>query len=203
MQALNASEINYSSHWAPFQVKGLKPENVRPLESGAGVEDRLRLVAFAELQARDLFRMGAERFRGSAPSEWIETWLRFAEVEERHAQMLLTRMASLGHKPGARSVSCKLWHLCLRAETSEDFLFRLSSAEERGMEAGFILGRDMASIDAESALIFRQIAEEEVEHVEMATRALAPFSIDQMRAKAREINSLVEAEILATGLRMG
>lgn len=199
MQAFLASEIHHGNRWAPFRVEGLKPEYVRPLRSVGGVEDRLRLVAFAELQARDLFQFGVEHWGSLVPDLWIESWRRFAEVENRHAQMLLDRMMELGFDPGARTVSDKLWRLCEKAETPEDFLFLLSSAEERGMEAGFVLGKEMAAVDEGSAQVFLRIAEEEIEHVQMATQALSPWSEDLLREKAREISRMVEGELLASG----
>ncbi len=174
--------------WAPFRL-GKKPEYVRPLESREGVADRLRLVAFAELQARDLFRFGAEKFRDSAPREWLSQWTEFSEVEERHAQMLLDRMGVLGVRIEDRMVSDKLSRLCLRAEDPLTFLFLLSSAEERGMEAGFTLGEQMNAYDSASAAVFKQIADEEVAHVAMAKSVLRSQDIDLLRTHARALSA--------------
>ncbi len=179
---MQSSQITFAQGWRPFSVG--KPDVVRALASAEGVADRLRVVAFAELQARDAFLWGAERFP-DAPEEWRQDWLRFAAVEDRHAQMLLDRMTALGVEAGARKVSDKLSHLCRMAEDPVTFLFLLSSAEERGMEAGMILGKQMQAVDPISAAIFAQIAEEEVEHVASATAALAGQSILQLKEKAK------------------
>lgn len=187
-----ASEITKRNRWTPFLVRAGRGDPIRTLTAGEGVADRLRLVCFAELQARDTFRCGARRFAGAAPVSWISSWLRFADVEERHAQMLLDRMAELRVEPGARAVSDKLTRLCDAASDHLSFLYLLSSAEERGMEAGFVLGEQMQAVDAESAAVFARIADEEVEHVAMAREALSGFSLDELRACAREINSRVE-----------
>lgn len=184
-----ASEIKIDTLWAPFRLG--KPDYVRPLGAKEGVSDRLRLVAFAELQARDMFLFGAKRFANEAPQALISQWQRFAEVENRHAQMLLDRMAELGVEPGERVVSDKLSRLCMKANDPSIFLFLLSSAEERGMEAGFILGNQMVPYDAVSAQIFKQIAEEEVEHVETANSAMLGLDMEALRAEARAINQMI------------
>lgn len=157
---------------------------IRPLTAKEGVVDRLRLVAFAELQARDLFYWGAETFKATAPAQWLEIWVRFAEVENRHAQMLLDRMAELGGDIAGRAVSDKLSRLCFASTDPVLFLFLLASAEERGMESGNILAGQMHTVDAVSANIFKQIADEEVEHVEMGKIALAPYVQEELRQRA-------------------
>ncbi len=187
-----ASEITKETRWSPFQVRAGKSEAIRGLTALDGVADRLRLVCFAELQARDAFRYGAARFAETAPKAWIEDWLRFAAVEERHAQMLLDRMAELGVEHGAKAVSDKLTALCEAAPDALTFLFLLSSAEERGMEAGSILGKQMQSVDPVSAAVFAQIAEEEVEHVAMAKAALKDHEEEALRVRARAVNAVVD-----------
>lgn len=171
------------NNWQPFTL-ATPADYIRPLGKEGGVEDRLRVVAFAEVQAREAFRWGAERFP-EAPAEWREQWLAFAHVEERHAQMLLGRMAELGFAIGAKTVSDKLYRLCIQATDPVIFLFLLSSAEERGMEAGMTLGKQMQSVDPISARIFQTIAEEEVEHVAMANKALSGQDLDNLRQQAR------------------
>ena len=186
-----ASKIIKDNKWLPFRVDPLRGDIVRALSAPEGVADRLRLVCFAELQARDAFRYGAKRFSQLAPAHWLQAWEEFAIVEERHAQMLLNRMAELNVDPGERIVSCKLTLLCEAAQDPVNFLFLLSSAEERGMEAGALLGEQMKAVDPISAAVFAQIAKEEGEHVEMARLALGEFSRDELKQRAREINRQV------------
>lgn len=188
---MRSNDILREQNWHPFRVTSGKPDAIRGLTAPVGVTDRLRLVAFAELQARDMFRYGAARFAGQVPEEWRSTWMRFAEVEDRHAQLLLNRMAELNAEPGARTVSDKLTRLCLKAEEPILFLFLLASAEERGMEAGVILGEQMKKVDAESAGIFALIAEEEVEHVQMARSVLAAYEPAALQERARAVNALL------------
>jgi uncharacterized ferritin-like protein (DUF455 family) len=187
---MRSSDIKQENQWQPFRLAE-RGDAIRAMNGTDGVADRLRLVAFAELQARDAFRSGAARFEGAIPEELRQTWLRFAEVEDRHAQMLLARMTELAVEPGARAVSDKLTRLCEKATDPIVFLFLLSSAEERGMEQGKLLGEQMLQVDEASARIFLQIAEEEVEHVQMARDALASYDLNLLRDQARAVNALL------------
>lgn len=184
-----SSEINMGNHWTPFKVHPKKTDVVRAMTAPEGIEDRLRLVAFAELQARDAFLWGALQYKGKAPDPWIKSWEEFARVEDRHAQMLLNRMSEVGADPGARQVSDKLSRLCMASTDPVIFLFLLSSAEERGMESGNILGEQMKAVDPISAQVFLQIASEEVEHVQMARDALAPYLHLNLKEQARAISA--------------
>ncbi len=189
---MQASDIQFSNNYSPFRPTEGKPELIRPMGSTEGVADRLRVVAFAELQARDLFRYGCERFAGQVPAEWVQDWERFSIAENRHAQLLLTRMGELGVDPGARTVSDKLSRQCRLASDPILFLFLLASAEERGMEAGTLLSEQMRKVDSVSSAIFARIAEEEVEHVNSARAALSPYPTEELRERSR---------ILSAGLR--
>lgn len=192
----DARKITAENKWQPFKTTQEKPDVVRALGAPGGVADRLRLVAFAELQARDTFLWGAKHFADSAPAAWTDAWIRFAEVENKHAQMLLTRMEELGVHAGERTVSDRLSQLCFAAKDPLLFLFLISSAEERGMEAGNLLGKQMRDVDATSAAIFQQIAEEEVEHVDMANAELAAHDKNVLKelAKAHHYTLFPKAE---------
>jgi hypothetical protein len=103
--------------------------------------------------------------------------------------MLLSRMGELGVSPGGRPVSDKLTRLCRKAEDAVTFLFLLSSAEERGMEAGEVLGEQMMPYDPLTAALFAQIAEEELEHVDTAKAQLGGVDLEPLRARARELSA--------------
>jgi uncharacterized ferritin-like protein (DUF455 family) len=153
---MRSSDIKQENQWQPFRLAE-RGDAIRAMNGTDGVADRLRLVAFAELQARDAFRSGAARFEGAIPEELRQTWLR----------------------------------LCEKATDPIVFLFLLSSAEERGMEQGKLLGEQMLQVDEASARIFLQIAEEEVEHVQMARDALASYDLNLLRDQARAVNALL------------
>lgn len=180
---MNTKEINQNNRWRPFKT-ALKADYARPIESVGGVEDRLRIVAFAEFQARETFNYGAQYWAQKIPQEWQETWRSFAEVEDRHGRILLERMQDLGFDPGARKVSDKLSHLCRAAPDVDLFLFLLASAEERGMESGFILAKQMEPIDATSAKLFLTIAQEEEEHVAFSKKVFASKDLVLLKQRA-------------------
>jgi uncharacterized ferritin-like protein (DUF455 family) len=183
---INALSINFENNWNPYRIAP-KQDMIRALGAPEGVADRLRVVAFAELQARDSFQWAADFFT-EAPPEWRERWREFAAVENRHAQMLLDRAGELGVRLDERAVSDKLSRLCRVARDPVLFLFMISSAEERGMEAGFTIGEQMKPYDEVSAGIFRTIAEEEVEHVEMANKVLSGYNLEELKERARAAN---------------
>ncbi len=187
-----ARDINEQNSWSPFKLAA-KAEVIRPLQSKEGIADRLRTVAIAELLARDAFSWGVRQFP-EAPQEWLDLWTSFEAIEDRHAQMLLDRMTALGVRAEDRVVSDKLSKLCRTATDPIIFWFLISTAEERGMEAGFLLGKQMHEYDAESAAIFKQIADEEVEHVESANKFLAGYDLEELRARARVLGKGAAAQ---------
>src|SRR5687768_11832317 len=99
----HAKDISFANGWKPFRVEA-KAERMRSLHKPEGIGDRLRAVAFAELQARDGFLWGIERFPEADP-ELRNRWGEFAWMEETHAQLLLDRAAELGVDLGERAVS--------------------------------------------------------------------------------------------------
>jgi uncharacterized ferritin-like protein (DUF455 family) len=179
-QAMN---IRLEDAWKPFRVEP-RAERMRALTSPEGVGDRLRAVAFAEIQARDGFLWGIQNFP-DAPEEWRLAWAAFAKMEEEHAQLLLDRAAELGVDIGARAVSDTLMRMFLRSESSELFLYQIATAEERGMDIGLSMLEPMRLVDAGSAAVFARIAEEEVDHVATAKRFLEPFSLDFLKDRAQ------------------
>jgi uncharacterized ferritin-like protein (DUF455 family) len=159
-----------SDRWAPFRVaaKGERADAARPLGSTEGVGDRLRVAAFAEIQARDAFLWAAERFGAGAPSGLPEAWRRLAAAEQKHLDWLLRRMQELGVDPAARTVSDQLWDSLLLSESAEEFSLYMASAEERGRRAGERFCEALAAVDPVSSRIFGDIAREEVAHIELA-----------------------------------
>ncbi len=168
---LLAETVKEEQSWAPFCVVQGRPEKMRSLRSPQGVGDRLRAVAFAEIQAREGFLWGARTFI-DAPQEWKDTWLRFAEMENTHAQLLLNRAAELNVDVSERSVSASLMRMFRAADTAEVFYYLISTAEQRGMEVGLSMIKPMREVDAESAAIFERCAKEEEEHIAAAHAAL-------------------------------
>jgi uncharacterized ferritin-like protein (DUF455 family) len=134
------------------------------------VSDRLRAAAFAEIQAREAFFWAAERFASDAPEGLCEAWRRLARAEDKHLQWLLHRLTELGFHAGDRPVSDHLWRSFLLCRSAEEFARFMASAEDRGRIAGERFYASLKTTDPVSAEIFRKIAEEEIEHIELAAR---------------------------------
>ena len=158
--------------WAPFVLAppGTRSDSTRPIDTVEGIGDRMRVAAFAELQAREAFRWAADRFAAEAPAELLRAWMTLVAAEDRHLGWLMRRMEVLGVSAAARTVSDHLWHSLMNCRNAEEFTIYIASAEERGRKAGARFGEVMRARDPESAAIFAKIAEEEVSHIELATR---------------------------------
>jgi uncharacterized ferritin-like protein (DUF455 family) len=157
--------------WSPFRLAppGQRSDPPRSIDTPAGVADRLRAAAFAEIQAMHAFRWAAERF-DDAPPDLRRAWLGLALAEERHLGWLMARMRELQVDPAGRCVADPLWHSLVSCKTAKDFAFYMATAEDRGRKAGERFSRDMMENDPISAQIFGKIAEEEVEHIALAAR---------------------------------
>jgi uncharacterized ferritin-like protein (DUF455 family) len=139
-----------------------------------GICDRLRAVAFAELQAHKAFDWAAGYFEDAPKALRIE-WKGLALAETRHYTWLMNRLEELGGKPDERPVSNSLWYSIRTCTNARQFAFAVATAEHRGRLAGEKLFKKIKTHDAVSAEIFRKIAEEEVSHVELPLRHYPEF----------------------------
>ena len=157
--------------WRPFVVlpDGARSPGARRLGGPDGVGDRLRIAAFAELQARQAFAWGARSFP-DAPEELRAVWTELAAQEDKHLGWLLARMEVLGVAPGGRPVSDHLFRGLLDCTTAHAFAWTMAKAEERGRVAGEAFAAALHGIDPTSASLFGQIAAEEADHIELALR---------------------------------
>ncbi len=157
--------------WAPFDLAepGAHGDAPRSIHTPDGVGDRLRSAAFAEIQAREAFYWAVERFSEERP-ELREAWRRLAASEQRHLDWLLKRMEELNVPIRGRKVSDFLWLSFMGCKTSEEFARYMASAEERGRRAGERFYKTLLPSDPRTAEIFKKIAEEEIAHIELASR---------------------------------
>lgn len=156
--------------WAPFRVcpDDERPPNPRGLETPAGLGDRLRTAAFAELQAREAFRWAADRY-GDAPAWLRDGWRRLGDEEDKHLGWLLARMNALGVDPAERPVSDGLFKSLTRCADWRTFAAYMARAEDRGRAAERRFEEALAKSDPETAAIFRAIADEEDAHIALQT----------------------------------
>jgi uncharacterized ferritin-like protein (DUF455 family) len=160
-----------SQDWSPFRAvpDGAKAPGPRALSRPEGLGDRMRIAAFAELQAREAFRWGAAAFP-EAPAALQDAWLALAAEEDKHLGWLLARMDALGVGPADRPVSAHLWRGLTACGDAHEFAWYMAKAEERGRVAGERFGEALAAVDPTSAALFAQIAREEADHIALAMR---------------------------------
>lgn len=164
-------ESFFTPNWEPFAVldRKCRAAPARPLHSKEGIGDRLRTAAFAELQAFHAFNYGAEHFK-DASEDLKQAWKTLAISEERHLGWLLNRMNELHIPIKDRPVSDWLWVSLVKCKTASEFAVFMASAEERGRIAGVKFYETLLEYDAVTAEIFGKIAEEEIEHIRLATK---------------------------------
>ena len=164
-----------TNRWPPFSVIEIetagtalpKPESPRSIHSIEGIGDRMRVAAFAEIQARDAFLWAIGRFP-DAPDSLKQDWVRLSGDEQRHLDSLLARMAELGIDPQGRTLTNDLWVSLTTCQTLREFMLFIANAEERGRKAGMRFFESLHERDPVTAEIFRKIAEEEVAHIALA-----------------------------------
>jgi uncharacterized ferritin-like protein (DUF455 family) len=159
----------FQPDWAPFQTVSARTHADKPrsIQTPEGIADRLRAVAFAEIQAREAFLWASRTFE-DAPASLRHTWVRLAAAENKHMNWLLDRLATLGFRADERKVSDYLWDSFMRCRSAEEFAVYMANAEERGRVAGERFYEALRPHDPVSAEIFRKIAEEEVAHIALA-----------------------------------
>lgn len=148
---------------------GAKAPGPRRLGGPDGIGDRMRIAAFAELQAREAFRWGAATFDG-APDALRGAWRTLADEEDKHLGWLLVRMRELGVTPSGRAVSAHLFRGLTDCRTAHEFAWYMAKAEDRGRIAGEQFAERLAAVDPTSAALFGQIAAEEADHIALALR---------------------------------
>lgn len=157
----------------PFRLAdpGRRPPAMRALDGLAGIGDRLRVAAFAELQARDAFQWAADALAGDSVV-LRKAWLALARAEDRHLGWLLDRMDALSLDVRGRPVSPELYGALTSSTSVVDFAGLMASAEERGRVAGERFEARLRDVDPTTAALFGQIAREEAAHIRLAERLL-------------------------------
>ncbi len=154
--------------WTPFKIgTSIKP---RPLSSTEGIVDRIRIAAFAERQAHYAFLEAARIFADVVPYELVLAWKTIAEEEAKHEKWLLGRLVELNQDVAELPVGLGLYNSFCKCETARDFTIYISDSEEKGRLAGVKFVEALKYRDPLSAKIFLDIANEEVEHISLASK---------------------------------
>jgi hypothetical protein len=159
--------------WSPFTIcpPGEKAPYLRALSTPEGLGDRLRFVAFAEKQAVHAFAAAAVLYP-DAPSKAKELWLALSKEEEKHFELLLERMNKIGVSASDRPQSLALWNSFDQCKTAREFAKFMASAEDWGRSSGEKFHQTLLKIDPVTASLFKKIAEEEKDHIHLASQVL-------------------------------
>ena len=129
-------------------------------------------IAHIEFNAVDLAWDAVYRFRGM-PEEYYADWVRIADDEARHFELLRARLRAFGHDYGDFDAHNGLWEMC--EKTAHDGLDRMALVprvlEARGLDVtpGMIV-KLRALGDDQTADILEVILREEVAHVAAGSR---------------------------------
>jgi uncharacterized ferritin-like protein (DUF455 family) len=147
----------------------IPPQQVprRRVETLAGRAALIHALAHIEFNAINLALDAAYRFTG-LPRAYYDDWLRVADEEARHFEMLAAHLATLGHDYGDFPAHGGLWEMALK--TAHDPLVRMALVprvlEARGLDATpLIVGKLKAAGDTRMVEILAVIERDEIGHV--------------------------------------
>jgi uncharacterized ferritin-like protein (DUF455 family) len=148
----------------------LVPPQQVPRRRADTVSGRAALVhalAHIEFNAINLALDAAHRFAGMPPAYYAD-WLRVADEEARHFDLLNTHLAALGHVYGDFPAHAGLWDMALK--TAHDPLVRMALVprvlEARGLDATpLIVDKLKAANDTRMVEILAVIERDEIGHV--------------------------------------
>lgn len=158
----------------PAQPELVAPRELvqRRLNSDYGRAALIHAVAHIEFNAINLGLYAAYRFRG-LPADYYSDWLRVAEDEARHFELLRGRLRQLGYEYGDFPAHNGLWQMA--QDTAHDYLVRMALVprvlEARGLDVTpGMLERLRAVGDEQTVEILELILREEVPHVAIGSR---------------------------------
>jgi uncharacterized ferritin-like protein (DUF455 family) len=158
----------------PGQPELVPPRRLhqRSLATREGRVAGVHAVAHIEANAIDLAVDAVHRFR-DLPDAFHDDWLRVAEEEARHFELLRERLRSLGADYGDLPAHGGLWDAC--AATAGDALARMALVprvlEARGLDVNPAMqARFQAAGDHATAAILQVILDDEVGHVAVGDR---------------------------------
>ncbi len=154
----------------------LAPRELPRRRIGPAPEGRVALlhaIAHIELNAIDLAWDLIARFGQALTREACGDWVRVADEEAKHFNLLAARLAALGAAYGDLPAHDGLWQAAL--DTRHDLLARLAVVplvlEARGLDVTpAMIGKLRAAGDAESAAVLEVIYAEEIGHVAIGKR---------------------------------
>ena len=165
----------------PLDVPGrpARPELVPPkqmprrrADTPAGRAALVHALAHIEFNAINLALDAARRFAG-LPTDYYADWLRVADEEATHFDLLNAHLATLGHAYGDFKAHTGLWDMALK--TAHDPLVRMALVprvlEARGLDATpLIVDKLRAANDTRMIEILAIVERDEIGHVAIGSR---------------------------------
>jgi uncharacterized ferritin-like protein (DUF455 family) len=147
----------------------------RGLGSDEGRAALIHAIAHIEFNAINLACDAIYRFRGM-PDAYYSDWVGIADDEARHFELLVARLAELGHAYGDFDAHNGLWEMAVL--TADSCLERMALVprvlEARGLDVTPAMIHRLRSVgDAKTADILEIILREEVPHVAAGSRWFA------------------------------
>jgi len=147
----------------------IPPQNVprRRADTVPGRAALIHALAHIEFNAINLALDAAHRFTGM-PEAYYADWLRVADEEARHFDLLNAHLATLGHAYGDFPAHSGLWDMALK--TAHDSLVRMALVprvlEARGLDATpIIVAKLKAAKDTRMVEILGIVERDEIGHV--------------------------------------
>lgn len=154
--------------WEPFVLAppDEKAPFPKPMSHREGLGDRLRIAAFAELQAVRAFGWATENFADVSPKV-IEGWQLQIPEEKFHFRLIMERMAHLGVHAHQKPVSASLSESLYACQTGREFAVKIATAEHKGRLAALKMAAYLENRDPVTAQVFLRIAHDELAHVQL------------------------------------
>ena len=156
----------------PVLVPPQKVERRGSLQSPSGRAVLIHALAHIEFNAINLALDAVWRF-ADMPAAYYHDWLRVADEEALHFELLAAHLRRLGHDYGDFSAHNSLWEMADR--TAGDVLARMAlvprTLEARGLDASPVVRTRLADAgDQDAAAIIDIILRDEVGHVAIGNR---------------------------------
>lgn len=171
----NRTPINQPGH--PDKPLLIPPQQVprRRADTLVGRAALVHALAHIEFNAINLALDAAHRFAGMPPDYYAD-WLRVADEEALHFDLLNTHLATLGHAYGDFPAHNGLWDMALK--TAHDPLVRMALVprvlEARGLDATpLIVAKLKAVKDTRMVEILTLIERDEIGHVAIGSHWFA------------------------------
>ncbi|MGA9164344.1 MAG: ferritin-like domain-containing protein [Thiobacillus sp.] len=171
---VDAERVPVDQPGQPEQPKLIPPQHVprRRADTLRGRAALVHALAHIEFNAINLALDAAHRFAGMPP-EYYADWLRVADEEALHFDLLVTHLATLGYAYGDFPAHNGLWDMALK--TAHDPLVRMALVprvlEARGLDATpLIVDKLKAAQDLRMVEILAVIERDEIGHVAIGSR---------------------------------